>query len=117
MEENLYSFFEQTRKLLLRYLRTRVSLLRTQLLIRVVKAIGLLLMLLLIFFIAVLVIIFLGMALGFWLGHMLGNMALGFLIVAVSWFCILVVAYLFRRRLFFDPIANLIVRTFFEDEA
>ncbi|PJJ74591.1 putative superfamily III holin-X [Thermoflavifilum aggregans] len=115
MNENLFTVLEELRKLLLQYLQTRIALVRTRLLIRLVKAISLILGVLLAGFIVLLVVIFLGIALGYWLGAWMGSYALGFLAVAVLYILIFMLVYVFRRQIFLRPIANLVIHTFLDE--
>jgi hypothetical protein len=115
MNENLFTILEEFRKLFMQYLHTRVALVRTRLLIRLVKAISLILGVLLAGFLVMLVVIFLGIALGYWLGTWVGSYALGFLLVAAFYMLLFVLMYLFRRQLFLRPIANLVIHTFMDE--
>ncbi|MBX5438500.1 MAG: hypothetical protein IRZ29_03045 [Thermoflavifilum sp.] len=116
MEENLFTVLEAFRKLLLQYLQTRIALVRTRLLMRLVKAISLILGILLAGFLVMLVVIFLGIALGYWLGAWIGSNALGFLLVAACYVLLFILAYVFRRQLFLRPIASLVIHAFMEDQ-
>lgn len=66
------------------------------------------------FFLAIFVLFFSGLALGVWLGNILENQVLGYLLVAVFFLILIVVLVALRKKIVFPFIRNLIVRKFYE---
>lgn len=60
------------------------------------------------------VLFFGGMALGIWLGDVLENDVLGYLLVALLFLLIIIILVVLRKRIVFPFIRNLIVRKFYE---
>jgi membrane protein YdbS with pleckstrin-like domain len=60
-----------------------------------------------------LMIAFGGLALGYWLGNLLSNIALGYLLTALFFLLISLVLYLSRKKLF-AYVRNIIVRKIYE---
>lgn len=63
-----------------------------------------------------LVLIFGGFALGWWLGDITENRALGFLLVAVFYLLLLGLIAAFRRKLIFPYVRNMLIRKIYEQE-
>jgi hypothetical protein len=59
-------------------------------------------------------LMFLGLAASYWLGELLGSMALGFLLVAGFYLLIFLILFFSRKRLFYPFIKNLIVKSIYE---
>lgn len=68
----------------------------------------------LIMFLGLFILLFSGLALAVWLGELLDNRALGYLIVALIFLLILVVLFLLRRRIIFPGIKNAIIKKLYE---
>lgn len=66
------------------------------------------------FFVSIFVLFFLGIAAGIWLGTLLNNAALGYVIVAGFFILIMLVLVILRKQIVFPMIRNLIVRKFYE---
>lgn len=66
------------------------------------------------FFLSIFVLFFAGLALGVWLGQVLENEVLGYLLVAVLFLIIIVLMIALRKKIVFPFIRNLIVRKFYE---
>ncbi len=62
--------------------------------------------------IAFIIMIFGGFALAFWLGEIIQNLALGFLIVTGIFVLLIIIVYIFRQALILDPIARILVPLF-----
>ena len=66
------------------------------------------------FFLSIFVLFFAGLALGVWLGNVLENEVLGYLLVAVFFLILIVVLIALRKKIVFPFIRNAIVRKFYE---
>jgi hypothetical protein len=66
------------------------------------------------FFLSIFVLFFAGLALGVWLGQVLENDVLGYLLVAVLFLILIVLMIALRKKIVFPFIRNLIVRKFYE---
>lgn len=66
------------------------------------------------FFLGIFVLFFSGMALGVWLGRVLENPELGYLLVAGLYLILIVLLIALRKKIVFPFIRNLIVRKFYE---
>lgn len=66
------------------------------------------------FFLGIFVLFFSGMALGVWLGQVLENPVLGFLLVAAFYLFLIILLVALRKTIVFPFIRNLIVRKFYE---
>ena len=62
--------------------------------------------------IAFIIMIFGGFALAFWLGEIFQSPPIGFLIVTGIFILLIIIIYLFRQSLIFDPIARRLVPLF-----
>jgi hypothetical protein len=60
------------------------------------------------------VCMFLGIAAAFWLGDLLGNTGLGFLLVAAFFALLVLLLFLLRKKLFYPFVKNLIVKSIYE---
>lgn len=60
-----------------------------------------------------LMILFCGLAMGYWLGNLISNMALGYLLTAGFFLFITLILVLFRKKLF-SYVRNIIVRKIYE---
>lgn len=67
-----------------------------------------------ILFLGIFVLFFLGIALGVWLGHVLNNDALGYLLVAVLFIIIISILVIMRKKIVFPMIRNIIIRKLYE---
>ncbi|HRE50272.1 MAG TPA: phage holin family protein [Flavitalea sp.] len=68
----------------------------------------------LIMFLGLFILLFSGLALAVWLGELLDNRALGYLIVALIFLLILIILFLLRRRIIFPGIKNAIIKKLYE---
>lgn len=66
------------------------------------------------FFLSIFVLFFFGLALGVWLGDLLENQVLGYVLVAVIFLFLMLLLIAFRKRIVFPFIRNIIVRKFYE---
>lgn len=66
------------------------------------------------FFLSIFVLFFSGLAISIWLGQLLENPVLGYLIVAGFYLLLMVILIALRKRIVFPFIRNLIVRKFYE---
>lgn len=66
------------------------------------------------FFFSIFVLFFLGLALGVWLGSVLENQVLGYLLVAGFFLFLIVLLIALRKKIVFPFIRNVIVRKFYE---
>lgn len=60
------------------------------------------------------VIFFAGIACAWWLGNLVGNMAVGFLLVAAIFVLLFIVLFFMRRKIIFPIMRNYIIRKFYE---
>ena len=66
------------------------------------------------FFLSIFVLFFSGLALGVWLGQILENPVLGYLLVAAFYLVLMIILIALRKKIVFPFIRNLIVRKFYE---
>ena len=66
------------------------------------------------FFLGIFVLFFSGLALGVWLGELLENQVLGYLLVAAFYLLLIILMFALRKKIVFPFIRNLIVRKFYE---
>lgn len=57
-----------------------------------------------------------GLALSYFIGQLVGSVALGFLIVAIFFLVILALLFIFRDRLFLNKLVRLFIGVFFEND-
>jgi Zn-dependent protease with chaperone function len=62
------------------------------------------------------VFIFAATALGFYLGTLLNSYALGFLIVSLIFLALLLIIYIFRKRLITDRVVTAVIHLFFDQD-
>lgn len=67
-----------------------------------------------ILFLGIFVIFFLGISLAIWLGELVNNQALGYLIVAGFFLLIIIILVIMRKKIVFPMIRNLIIRKLYE---
>ena len=68
----------------------------------------------LVIFLGIFVLLFGGIALGIWLGYLLDNAALGYLLVAGLFLLIILIIIAFRKRLVFPVIRDKLINKFYE---
>jgi hypothetical protein len=61
------------------------------------------------------VILFGGIALGIWLGHLLNNAALGFVLVAALFLLVIFILVAMRKRIVFPMIRNILINMLYEE--
>ncbi len=66
-------------------------------------------------FLGLFVLFFGGIALGIWLGHLLENTVLGFVLVAGFFLVMLIVVLVLRKKLIFPIIRNKIINKIYEE--
>lgn len=66
------------------------------------------------FFLGIFVLFFSGLAAGVWLGDLLDNQVLGYLLVAAFYLLLIILLVVLRKRIVFPFIRNIIVRKFYE---
>ena len=66
------------------------------------------------FFLSIFVLFFAGLALGVWLGSLLENQVLGYLLVTAFFLVLIVVLIALRKKIVFPFIRNVIVKKFYE---
>ncbi len=69
---------------------------------------------LVILFLGIFVLLFAGLALGIWLGYLLDNMAVGYLLVAGLYLLVIIIVVALRKKIVFPLIRNKIVRNLYE---
>ncbi len=69
---------------------------------------------LIVFFLGIFVLFFSGIALGVWLGKVLDNVALGYLIVAGIFLLAIIILVLLRKTIVFPMIKNMIINKLYE---
>lgn len=67
-----------------------------------------------ILFLGIFVILFGGISLAIWLGELLNNTALGYLLVAAFFLLIIIILVVMRKRIVFPMIRNKIIRKLYE---
>ncbi len=65
-------------------------------------------------FLGIFVIMFLGVALAVWLGELVQNVALGYVLTAAVFLLIIVILVLLRKKIVFPMIRNLIINKLYE---
>lgn len=67
-----------------------------------------------IMFLGMFILLFSGLALGVWLGNLLDNRALGYLLVAAFFLLMLIILLVLRKRFIFPIIRNQIINKLYE---
>lgn len=98
------------------YLNNRVDYLKLEAAETSALVISSLLTLFVISFMAVIVLGFGSVALALYLGTLLDNLALGFLIVTLAYFVITVLVFLLRHRLITNPLLTMVISKFFQPQ-
>ena len=66
-------------------------------------------------FVGFFVLLFSGLALGNWLGGLLNDQTTGYLLVAALYLLIFIILVLFRKKILFGPIRNLVIKKFYDE--
>ena len=103
-QQDLGSFFKETRKILTDYLEARLEVYRLQGVRSISRMAGYFIWVIVFLFLLWLLLIFAGIVTGLWLSELTGSYLKGFGITTliIVGFCILV--FVFRKALFVDPI-------------
>jgi len=65
-------------------------------------------------FLGIFVILFLGISLAIWLGELVNNQALGYLIVAGFFLLMILILVIMRKKIIFPMIRNIIIKKLYE---
>jgi len=107
--ESLGSFFNTNKSLAKEYLETRLEIFRLGAIRMASKSAGFLVWVIISLFLVFLIVLFTGVAVGFWLSELTGSFISGFGLVALSLILLFVILAVFRKKLFLEPLMQIIL--------
>ena len=107
--ESIGSFLKSNKSLAKDYLETRLEIFRLSGIRMASKSAGYLVWLIISLFLVFLIILFAGVTIGFWLSQLTDSFVIGFGIVAVALILLFVILTVFRKKLFLDPLMQVIL--------
>ncbi len=107
--ESMGSFLKSNKSLAKEYLETRLEIFRLSGIRMASKSAGYLVWLIISLFLVFLIILFAGVTIGFWLSQLTDSFVIGFGIVAVALILLFVIFTLFRKKLFLEPLMQIIL--------
>jgi hypothetical protein len=107
--ESLGSFFQSNKSLAKEYVETRLEIFRLNAIRTASKSAGLLVWMIISLFLVFLIILFLGVTIGFWLSKLTDSFVMGFGLVTIALILLCVVLAVFRKKLFLEPLMQLIL--------
>ena len=107
--ETFGSFFKENKSLLKEYLETRLEIFRLNAIRMASHSAGVLAWLIISIFLIFLIVLFAGLTLGFWLSKLTGSHVMGFGLVSILFVVVFVVFTLLRKKLFLEPIMQMIL--------
>ena len=96
------------------YVQKRIDLLKLEGAEKLAKSTSSIITVAVIAFLATMVAIMLSIAVGFWLGQMLGSNALAFLIITGVYALFALVVYFFKRQLITNPVLSTMIKSMFD---
>ncbi len=112
MEKSIVTSFSELIEQIKLYITLRMKYAKLSAGEKVIELFSLLTIGVIFWIIAFIIMIFGGFALAFWLGEIIQNLALGFLIVTGIFVLLIIIVYIFRQALILDPIARILVPLF-----
>jgi len=109
--DNISEVIEASRK----YLESHLTLFKLELLERLSKVVSLIISTMLVLMIASLFVLFLSLTAAIFLGHLLHNMELGFLILSAFFFILLVIFWKLRKNLIINQVIESLNSILFTD--
>lgn len=116
MEDTFQQFFEATKKLLQRYVETRLRLIKLDISQRLARALSLFFVLIIAFLLLFFVIMFLGMVLAYSIAEVSGSYTLGFSVSAALFLVLLAVVVVFRKNWIERPLTTLLINELTKDD-
>jgi hypothetical protein len=108
-KETVGSFLQSNKSLAKEYLETRLEIFRLSAIRMASKSAGLLVWVIISLFLIFLIILFTGITVGFWLSKLTDSYVLGFGLVAIALILLFVILTVFRKKLFLEPLMQLIL--------
>ncbi|MBX3238451.1 MAG: hypothetical protein KIT80_06660 [Chitinophagaceae bacterium] len=113
---DLGDFFQRNKLLFKEYLEVRLELLKLQGVKLLSKSAGLFTWLMIVLFLVFFILLFLGMMFAWWIAELTQSNIAGFASAAGVFVVLLVICIVFRKKLFQQPIARLIIKETLDDE-
>jgi type IV secretory pathway TrbL component len=107
--ESLGSFLNTNKRLAKEYLETRLEIFRLSAVRMASRSAGFFVWVIISLFLIFLIVLFTGVTVGFWLSELTGSFILGFGLVALALFLLFVILTVFRKKLFLDPLMQIIL--------
>jgi len=107
--ESIGSFLKENKSLAKEYLETRLEIFRLSGIRMASKSAGYFVWLIISLFLVFLIMLFVGVTIGFWLSKLTDSFILGFGIVAVALILLFVILTVFRKKLFLEPLMQVIL--------
>ena len=115
-EETFNDFYQENRKLLSEYLETRLQLLRLIAIRTLSKTFSMFIVVCLVSFMVLFFLLFLVISFSWLMADATGSAALGFLCGAGVFLVIIMLAIVFRKPLFLNPLIRLFIHTSTQEE-
>lgn len=116
MEDTFQKFFEASKKLLQRYVETRLRLIKLDISQRLARALSLFFVLIIAFLLLFFVIMFLGMVLAYAIADASGSYTLGFSVSALLFLALLALVMGFRKSWIERPLTTLLINELTKDD-
>jgi hypothetical protein len=107
--ESMGSFLKSNKSLAKEYLETRLEIFRLNGIRMASKSAGYFVWLIISLFLIFLIILFLGVTVGFWLSKLTDSFIIGFGLVTIALILICVILTVFRKKLFLEPLMQMIL--------
>jgi hypothetical protein len=117
MEQDLFEFLSENKKLLQEYVEIRINVFKLELIRTTSRISGLIIWLIISIFLLFLIFIFGGITIGFWLSELMHSNVAGFGTTTGIIILMVLILTAFRKQLFINPIIRILVKQYsHEDE-
>ncbi|MFM7223760.1 MAG: hypothetical protein ACKO03_10070 [Bacteroidota bacterium] len=111
MSSNLNDFYTENKRLVSEYIETRLQLLKLTSVRSLARTLSMLILVTLFTFMVLFFLLFVVIAFSWWMSDKLGSAALGFLSGGGLFLLILLLAIVFRKPLFLNPLIRLFIQS------
>jgi hypothetical protein len=116
MSDNLNDFYKENKRLVADYFETRLQILKLTSVRSLSRTLSMLILITLISFMVLFFLLFLVIAFSWFMSDLLGSAAMGFLCGGGVFIVILLLAIVFRKALFLNPLIRLFIQTSTQEE-
>ncbi len=116
MEQDLFEFLSENKKLLKEYVEVRINIFKLELIRTTSRISGLIIWLIISIFLLFLIFIFSGITIGFLLSHLMHSKVAGFAATTGIIILITVLLTVFRKQLFINPIIRVLVKQYSNED-